>query len=213
MQKSEWTLLGYYFEPWFGYWEVMLHPHWLSKIYCNLWFVSFSPSQSDFLRWYILNFILVSRAGQEMVWKKELPHMEMSQDFLILRRIWQLRLNLVPGLQMTKHVVVITRTPRGWRVQNLLRGNSPKLFTMSHISSCIYCYRMCCHPGRKSDAGSLIRLNHHCLNGIWDYGLMLGAYGYASETARKFLYSEIRWQISKALGSWQIFPTRSRVLN
>ena len=177
MQKSEWTLLGYYFEPWFGYWEVMLHPHWLSKIYCNLWFVSFSPSQSDFLRWYILNFILVSRAGQEMVWKKELPHMEMSQDFLILRRIWQLHLNLVPGLQMTKHVVVITRTPQGWRVQNLLRGNSAKLFTMSHINSCIYCYRMYCHPGRKSDAGSLIHLKQHCLNGIWNLELWIDVGG------------------------------------
>lgn len=168
MQTSEWTLLGYYFEPWFGYWEVMLHPHWLSKIYCKLCFVLFSPSQSDFLRWYILNFILVSWAGQEMVWTKELPHMEMSQDFLILRRIWQLHLNLVPGLQMTKHVVVITRTPQGWRVQNLLRGNSAELFTMSHVSSCIYWYRMYCSSCRN---------------------LMLGAYGYASETARKSLYS------------------------
>lgn len=48
--------------------------------------------------------------------------MQMNLDFMILRRILQPHLNLVLGLQMRKHVVVITRTPQG-RMENCKKGN------------------------------------------------------------------------------------------
>lgn len=60
--------------------------------------------------------------------------MQMNLDFMILRRILQPHLNLVLGLQMRKHVVVITRTPQG-RMENCKKGNEALICSLVQLGA------------------------------------------------------------------------------
>lgn len=55
---------------------------------------------------------------------KEFPRVQMNQNFVFLRTMLhsQLHLNLVLGLPMRKHTVVITRIPQCLRVENFKIG-------------------------------------------------------------------------------------------
>lgn len=52
-----------------------------------------------------------SYVGQGMMQTKEFPHLQMILEFVFLRSMSQLRLNLAHGLLMRKHVAVTTRIP------------------------------------------------------------------------------------------------------
>lgn len=67
---------------------------------------------------------VINYAGQEMIWKKKYIHTRMNPDSAILRKMPQLHLNLVHGLQMRKLVVVITRFPQWSKGVNFRTGNT-----------------------------------------------------------------------------------------